>query len=67
MTASTSPPPVELLSIPEAAKRLTLSIRALRSLLANGEIAFIRVTTRRIAVEETELVRFVAERRQRTQ
>lgn len=61
--ASPSPSGVRLLSLKETAQRLTLSERALRSLIAQGILPTVQLTTHRKAVAESDLEAWVASRR----
>ena len=54
-----------LLSVAEAARRLSISLRSLRSLIAAERIAVVRVTERRVAISEDDLAAFVEQRRGR--
>lgn len=52
-----------LLSLPEAAERLGVSVHHLRRLIEAGEVAFVRLGARRILVEPAELEALVARNR----
>jgi excisionase family DNA binding protein len=52
-----------VLTVPEAATRLTVSKSTLRRLLDDGSIAYIRVSKRIIRIEESVIERYLAERR----
>ena len=52
-----------LLSIAEVASRLTISQRSVRALISCGKLRTVRVTERRVAVDEADLSAYVAARR----
>ena len=52
-----------LLSVGEVARRLSVSVRSVRSLIERGAIPTVRVTDRRVAVDEADLAAYVAARR----
>lgn len=52
-----------LLPLPEAAARLSVSLRTLRSLVAAGKIPVIAVSARRKAIDPADLDRFIDEQR----
>ncbi len=52
-----------LLPLPEAAARLSISLRTLRSLIAAGKIQVIEVSARRKAIDPADLDRFIDEQR----
>jgi len=52
-----------LLPLPEAAARLSISLRTLRSLIAAGKIPVIEVSARRKAIDPADLDRFIDEQR----
>jgi excisionase family DNA binding protein len=54
---------IRLLSVREAAERLTISPRSLRTLIALGKLPVVRVTARRVAIAESDLAAFIAARR----
>ncbi|HET6203595.1 MAG TPA: helix-turn-helix domain-containing protein [Planctomycetota bacterium] len=56
-----------MLSLAEAAERLRISRRSLSTLLALGELPSIRVTRRRVVIDEADLLAFIASRRSRPQ
>lgn len=64
--AGPAPRELRLLTLKDAAERLTLSQRALRSLIAQGIIPTVQLTTRRKAVAEHDLEAWVASRRSST-
>ena len=53
----------QLLTIPDVARRLALSIRSVRTLIALGKLPVVRVSTRAVRITESDLAAFVAERR----
>lgn len=56
--------PLPLLhSLAAAARRMGISLRSLRHLIARGEIATCRPTRRRVLVAEADLVAYVESRR----
>ena len=57
-----SPSPV-LLPIGEVARRLSISVRSVRALIERGVLATVRVTERRVAVDEADLAAYVEARR----
>jgi excisionase family DNA binding protein len=59
----TGAPPPQLLPIEEVARRLALSIRSVRTLIALGKLPVIRVGARAIRVAESDLVAFIEARR----
>jgi excisionase family DNA binding protein len=61
--SGTSSSPV-LLSVGEVARRLTISVRLVRSLIERGVLPTIRVTDRRVAIDEADLAAYIAARRQ---
>ena len=63
MNASTKTP--ALLTVSQAAERLSISVRSLRALIARGDIAVVRVTDRRVAIDEADLAAYVSSRRGR--
>lgn len=52
-----------LIPLPEAARRVSLSLRTFRKLVDAGEIPVVRLSARRVAVAETDLADFVTARR----
>jgi len=58
-----STPVPTLLGVSEVARRLGISIRTVRGLISRGALAAIRITDRRIAVDEVDLASYVADRR----
>jgi excisionase family DNA binding protein len=56
-----------LLTLAEAAQRLSISLRSLRTLVALGKVSTVRVTARRVAIDENDLAAYVASRRERAQ
>lgn len=52
-----------LLSVEEVADRLTISIRSVRNLIRDGRLPIVRVTSRRVAIAESDLQSFVDARR----
>jgi hypothetical protein len=53
-----------LLSLREAAQRLLISLRSLRTLVDLGKIPVVRVTARRPAILEADLAAFITARRE---
>jgi excisionase family DNA binding protein len=58
-----SPPPTRLLTAREAADRLAVSLRTLRTIISEGALAVVRVGARGLRVHPEDLDRFVEERR----
>jgi excisionase family DNA binding protein len=52
-----------LLSVGDAARRLTISVRSVRTLIRTGRLRVVRVTARRVAIDESDLAKYVASRR----
>jgi len=52
-----------LLSVGEVAERLSISVRSVRALIQVGALPTVRVTARRIAIDESDLAAYVAARR----
>ena len=52
-----------LLTITEAAERITVSSRTLRTLIAMRKIPIVRVSARRVAIHPADLDAFIARRR----
>ncbi|MCI0588412.1 MAG: helix-turn-helix domain-containing protein [Planctomycetes bacterium] len=63
MTTTATPTAPRLLTLREAAERLCISLRSLRTLVALGKVPVIRVTARRVAIEEADLVSYIESRR----
>ena len=59
-----TPPRQGLLQLRQAADHLSVSLRTLRSLIATGRIAVIRVSPGRVAIDPEDLNRYVAQQRQ---
>lgn len=57
------PPHPTLVSLTEAARRLSISLRSVRNLIRDGRLPFVRVTPRRVAIAEVDLRAYVAARR----
>ena len=55
--------PPQLLPIQEVARRLALSIRSVRTLIALGKLPVIRVGARAVRVAESDLAAFIEARR----
>jgi excisionase family DNA binding protein len=55
--------PPQLLVIEEVARRLALSIRTVRTLIALGKLPVIRVGARAIRIAESDLAAFIEARR----
>jgi excisionase family DNA binding protein len=53
-----------LISVADAARRLSISLRSLRTLIALGRLPTVRVTERRVAIAEDDLAAFVEQRRE---
>ena len=53
----------QLLSVEEVARRLALSVRSVRTLIALGKLPVVRVSVRAIRVAEADLVAFIEARR----
>jgi len=53
----------QLLSIQEVARRMALSIRSVRTLIALGKLPVVRVGSRAIRVAEADLAAFIEARR----
>ena len=51
--------PTILLSLNEVAKRLGISIRSVRTLVALGRLAIVRPTPRRVLVTEDDLLAYI--------
>lgn len=60
---SSSPGSPRLLSLPEAAAVLRISLRSLRTLVALGKLPTVRPTARRVLVAESDLAAYIASRR----
>lgn len=58
-TPSPLPGSGKLLTIREAAKRLTLSERSLRTLISDGEIRVVRPTPGRVCIRPEDLAAFI--------
>jgi excisionase family DNA binding protein len=58
--SSSSP---QLLTVADAARRLALSIRSVRTQIALGKLPVVRVSARAVRVMEADLAAFVAARR----
>jgi excisionase family DNA binding protein len=56
-------PPARLLTAREAADRLAVSLRTLRTIISEGALPVVRVGTRGLRVHPEDLDRFVEERR----
>lgn len=52
-----------LLKIPEAAERLSVSVRTLRALIESGKLPVIRISSRRVAVDPSDIDRYIAQQR----
>ncbi|HET6203329.1 MAG TPA: helix-turn-helix domain-containing protein [Planctomycetota bacterium] len=52
-----------MLSLPEAAAVLRISLRSLRTLVALGKLPTVRPTARRVLVAESDLAAYIASRR----
>ena len=59
----TDRPNVHLLTVAEAARRLTLSLRTVRKLIQTGEIPVVRLGGRRLAISAEDLAAYVAAQR----
>jgi len=57
---------IQLLPIADVARRLALSVRSVRTLIALGKLPAIRVSTRAVRVAESDLCTFIAARRTST-
>ncbi len=57
MTATLSPS--RLLTLPEVAERLRISLRSVRTLVALGKLPTVRPTVRRVLIAESDLVAFI--------
>ena len=53
----------QVVAIKEVARRLSLSLRAVRTLLAAGELPYVQISKRRIGVLESDLAAFINARR----
>jgi excisionase family DNA binding protein len=51
------------LSVAEVARRLSISVRSVRGLIQSGALQTIRITPRRVAIDEVDLAAYVAMRR----
>jgi excisionase family DNA binding protein len=54
-----------LLTVPQAAHHLSVSVRTLRAILAAGHLPVIRISARRIAIDKSDLIEFIEQRRTR--
>ncbi|NUN47675.1 MAG: helix-turn-helix domain-containing protein [Candidatus Brocadiae bacterium] len=63
MPEQTAPGAPELLTLPEAAERLKVSLRTLRNIVRQGGLATIRISARRIVIQADDLAAYVASRR----
>jgi excisionase family DNA binding protein len=54
-----------LVTVADAARRLAVSLRTLRAIIAAGQLSVIRVSARRIAVDLADLAEFIERRRVR--
>ena len=52
-----------LLTVEEVAQRLRVSIRSVRNLIRLGKIPIVRVTDRRIAIDENDVAAYISARR----
>jgi excisionase family DNA binding protein len=57
---------LSLITVAEAARRLTISLRSIRAAIAAGRLPVVYVSARRIAIDEADLLEFVAARRKCT-
>lgn len=55
--------PAQLLKIDEVARRLALSVRSVRTLIALGKLPVVRISTRAVRITEPDLAAFIAARR----
>lgn len=62
MTPYASAP--QLLSPAEAARRLSISIRTMRTLIASRALPVVRVTPMRLAITEADLAAYIVARRE---
>jgi excisionase family DNA binding protein len=54
-----------LVTVADAARRLAVSLRTLRAIIAAGHLPVVRVSARRIAVDMADLAEFIERRRER--
>jgi len=54
-----------LVSVADAARRLAVSLRTLRTIIAAGQLSVVRVSARRIAIDTADLAEFIERRRER--
>ncbi len=52
-----------LIPVGEVARRLSISVRSVRSLIERGALPTVRVTERRVAIDESDVASYVAARR----
>jgi excisionase family DNA binding protein len=64
MRTNSLPLAILLLTVGIVAKRLALSVRSVRTLIALGHLPIVRVSSRAIRVSEADLTAFIAARRQ---
>jgi excisionase family DNA binding protein len=55
-----------LIPVTEAARRLSISLRSIWKLVERGDLSVIRVTPRRVAIDEADLAAYVSSRRERS-
>jgi excisionase family DNA binding protein len=54
-----------LVTVADAARRLAVSLRTLRAIIAAGQLSVVRVSARRIAIDTADLAEFIERRRVR--
>jgi len=54
-----------LVTVKDAARRLAVSLRTLRAIIAAGQLSVVRVSARRVAIDVADLAEFIEQRRVR--